>query len=219
MDLMQIRRRELLQKTILPFGYRKVDWLQSSGTQYIDTGYKPTTNTTVDITFKYAGTTSEDRNLFGGRSVTNTQKNDFSIWTNTSSGKGIGIHYPLRPNGYGTDTGWVYTGDIQTAPVHLLITPQYVYVNGSKVYTFNVTRTQYTLEYSAWMFGARAAQSGPIKPLDAYTIYGLSLSEGTTMYRNFVPCVRLSDSKPGMYDTVNGVFYTNSGTGEFIIPS
>lgn len=36
---------------------------------------------------------------------------------------------------------------------------------------------------------------------------------------NFVPCVRKSDSKPGMYDTVSKTFYTNAGTGEFIIPA
>ena len=36
---------------------------------------------------------------------------------------------------------------------------------------------------------------------------------------NFVPCVRKSDSKPGMYDTVSKTFYTNAGNGEFIVPT
>lgn len=36
---------------------------------------------------------------------------------------------------------------------------------------------------------------------------------------NLIPCVRKSDSKPGMYDTVTKTFFTNAGTGEFIIPT
>ena len=36
-----------------------------------------------------------------------------------------------------------------------------------------------------------------------------------TLVRHFIPCYRISDDKPGMYDIVNDVFYTNVGTGEF----
>lgn len=34
---------------------------------------------------------------------------------------------------------------------------------------------------------------------------------------NLFPCYRKSDGKPGMYDIVNRRFYTNDGTGEFIV--
>ena len=37
------------------------------------------------------------------------------------------------------------------------------------------------------------------------------------LVRNFIPCYRKSDSVAGMYDTVNGVFYTNQGTGSFVV--
>ena len=37
------------------------------------------------------------------------------------------------------------------------------------------------------------------------------------LVRNMYACYRKSDMKPGMYDTVNGVFYTNSGSGEFVL--
>lgn len=33
--------------------------------------------------------------------------------------------------------------------------------------------------------------------------------------RNFVPCYRKADNEIGLYDLVNGVFYTNAGTGTF----
>jgi hypothetical protein len=35
--------------------------------------------------------------------------------------------------------------------------------------------------------------------------------------RHFIPCYRKSDNKPGLYDTINNTFYTNAGSGEFIL--
>ena len=47
--------------------------------------------------------------------------------------------------------------------------------------------------------------------LDAAKIYS-----GDTLLRDYCAAMRLSDNKPGMYDFVNGVFYTNAGNGEFL---
>ena len=35
------------------------------------------------------------------------------------------------------------------------------------------------------------------------------------LVRDLVPCYRKADNEIGMYDLVNGVFYTNAGTGTF----
>ena len=40
---------------------------------------------------------------------------------------------------------------------------------------------------------------------------------GGVIKRSFVPALRNSDNKPGMYDTVTGTFYTNAGSGEFSV--
>ena len=37
-----------------------------------------------------------------------------------------------------------------------------------------------------------------------------------TLVRDFIPCYRNSDNEIGLYDLVNDMFYTNSGTGTFI---
>lgn len=48
--------------------------------------------------------------------------------------------------------------------------------------------------------------------------YGdIEIYENDELVRYFTPCYRKSDNKPGMYDTINNVFYTNQGTGEFIV--
>lgn len=46
-------------------------------------------------------------------------------------------------------------------------------------------------------------------------MYSVKMYENDVLAVNLVPCYRKSDSVIGMYDTVNDVFYTNSGTGTF----
>lgn len=47
-------------------------------------------------------------------------------------------------------------------------------------------------------------------------IYYLKITNETKSYE-LIPCYRKSDLEPGMYDRVNYVFYTNTGTGSFIV--
>ena len=44
-------------------------------------------------------------------------------------------------------------------------------------------------------------------------IYGSKIYHNGTLLRNYVPALRKSDLKPGLYDLVNNVFYVNQGTG------
>ena len=48
-------------------------------------------------------------------------------------------------------------------------------------------------------------------------IYYCQIYNNNNILRDYAPCYRKSDNKPGMYDLVNNVFYTNSGTGQFLI--
>ena len=48
-------------------------------------------------------------------------------------------------------------------------------------------------------------------------LYGCKIWDDDILVRNFVPCYRVSDNKPGLYDLVNDEFLTNSGTGEFTL--
>jgi hypothetical protein len=51
-------------------------------------------------------------------------------------------------------------------------------------------------------------------PCNSYINY-LALYKGTTMSFEFIPCRRKSDGKIGMYDKVNGVFYSSETGTEF----
>ena len=49
-------------------------------------------------------------------------------------------------------------------------------------------------------------------------LYRLTIKENGVIVRDYIPCYRKSDSKPGLYDIVNKQFYTNAGSGEFSFP-
>ena len=47
--------------------------------------------------------------------------------------------------------------------------------------------------------------------------YYARIKVNSILVRNMIPCYRIADNIAGMYDTVNNVFYTNQGTGTFIV--
>ena len=69
-------------KTKLPSTYTQVEYIQSSGTQYIDTGMKATQNTAVKIVIE--GLTNASNKILGSRS--SATSNNFSILTGQVSG-------------------------------------------------------------------------------------------------------------------------------------
>ena len=40
--------------------------------------------------------------------------------------------------------------------------------------------------------------------------------DGDVLVRELIPVLRNSDNKPGMFDALSGIFYTNVGSGEFV---
>ena len=54
----------------------------------------------------------------------------------------------------------------------------------------------------------------------------MRIKDTGVLLRNFIHCIRKSDSKPGLYDLCKSIcpltgtpFYINAGTGEFVTPS
>ena len=76
---------------------------------------------------------------------------------------------------------------------------------------FNIisTRFKVTVTCSAYMFGYNGTSYNLIGRIYSLKIYS---SEKHLKYK-FIPCYRISDHKPGMYETVNGVFYVNGSSG------
>ena len=64
----------------LPDGYTAVNYLQSSGTQYIDTGRKLTQDSDITIDFSIVGEIKRDAGVFGSRE--SASKNNLTLFQN-----------------------------------------------------------------------------------------------------------------------------------------
>lgn len=78
------RRLMVLKKSSggLPEGYTAVDYLQSSGSQYIDTGRKLTQDSDITIDFSIVGEINRNAGIFGSRE--SASKNNLAMFQTTS---------------------------------------------------------------------------------------------------------------------------------------
>lgn len=206
MDLTTRRRVMLAAQPRLPWGYQEVEYLESTQTQYIDTGV-PTSNS-IKITAKAINTFGIKNNgsygamLFGGR-VTNSESN-----ISYASG---------RSNDYIGNGGGFLT--IQKNDNRGLLTIEYdnhlVQISCGNYAFSNSLNVQITNPKSIFLFSTN--QNGNPEQSGTWRILDFTIAENDMTVRKFIPCYRKSDSKPGMYDLVSKTFFTNAGTGEFII--
>lgn len=188
----------------LPGSYTSAEYLESTGTQYIDTGVPCDWQDFVDIDFMYTGHepgnvhSTEGGSVFGahGWSKANGIYEKCIYWrgfgkiaynfaqnTRYNVKTVDGTHSSINGTSYQIDD----TGSVGVASSNFAMFANFSEYNNQGWTYFSVAR-----------------------------IYFCKIYDSNHMWlRYFVPCVRISDSKPGMFDRVTGTFYTNSGTGEF----
>ena len=169
------------------------DYLQFTGTQYIDTGIIPSNHTT-EVKFDMDSYSIE--NLFG---TTGNKYYFFMTYSNQWH--------------YGGNNANYYGGAV-TAGIHTLIyndNDNNVILDGSEIGS-NISITGST----NLIIGKRSDVN---ENLDG-KIYYFKITDKSTgnLVRYFVPAVRNTDSVAGLYDIVNDLFYTNAGTGTFTVP-
>lgn len=184
--------------SILPSGYQQVEYIESTGPAYIDTGIIPNTNTKIDISFN----TFIKGNygvIFGGED--SYMSNAFHLYN--SSGNfdiGFGAKYSATQVTYDTYTKYIFVMD----------------KSGFKLNDTTGTFSTNTISttYSIYLFAVHRA-TNVIDSNAQKRIYYCKIYDNGTLVRDMIPCYKTSDSTIGMYDLVNNVFYTNVGTGTF----
>ena len=192
-------------KSRLPNAYQEAEYLESTGTQGFLTGvyFKP--YTTIHVEFMWTALT-QDKDIIGAEGGTN----GFAIFINCFNGKNRLVIKTANSNMLSSDS---FSANIKyVADVIGWSAGTTVFFNGGQWNTLgSITTTNYPLQ----LFGRNA--SGSLNNRPSCRIYNCTIMDGSTLVRNFVPCYRKSDSVAGMYDLVNDLFYTNEGTGSFIV--
>lgn len=184
----------------LPVDYIELQYIQSSGTQYINTGFKPNNNTRVQCKFELLES-SRAYGIFGSRiGYKNTAFDLFANGQNSS--KDFQDDYGSNVNAPMASTLGIYEIDKNKNVTN---------INGN-IYTFPSSTFQ--SNYNMYILGINTAGSTN-NQLGSLKIYSCQIYDNDTLIRDFVPCKTI-DGVIGLYDVVNSVFYTNAGTGSFI---
>ena len=173
----------------LPDEYQQVEYLKNNYTgDYINTGIKATQNTVFEI-----DTVSEDDySVFGADGI---GENMFNLTGNST-----------RSFRWGTQ---MWNGSGYSCQERMLISfGQKIYINGNLVKEFNAET--FTTD-EVYLF--RRKNDGADQRISS--IYSLKVYESDELIRHFVPCIRKSDGLKGLYDLVQGRFYTNANYGMF----
>lgn len=184
----------------LPDGYTQVEYIQSTGTQYIDTGFKPNQDTRVVFDFQLLATSSNYRSVLGVRdTASDTSPRQFVFW-----------NYPsdiFRTDYFGTNV--TISGLTRLARMVLDKNKNVTTAQG-----LTTTNTAATGQCTQNLFLLCVNEAGTAKYFTDARIYACQIYDNGVLVRDYVPCINPS-GVVGLYDMVNGVFYQNAGSGEF----
>ena len=186
-------------QAIIPSEYQQVEYIESTGPAYIDTGFIPNTNTKIDIEFETIALGTYGT-IFGGED--NYSSNAFHLYSSSNNFDiGFGARYTAETIPYSLNTKYTLVMDKTGLTLN------------STTGTFS-TNTIST-NNSIFLFAVNRGTSKVIDSNAQKRIYYCKLYDNGTLVRNMIPCYRISDNVIGMYDIVNNTFYTNAGTGTF----
>lgn len=172
----------------LPNGYTKLEYIESTGTQYISTGITPTENTKVVIEFS---SSSSSGVVFGQDSgykvnafmfamtvvVFDSTKKDISISANAKH------TVQVAPKAFKVDNG----------------SSQYIYAN------------KVNAAYPMFLFGNN--RKGKFSEGVAMKLYSFKVYENDVLIADYIPCKQ--GNAVGLYDDVAGAMNLPLGAGDF----
>ena len=242
MDLMSIRRRVMLasrkKEEGLPDAYQEVEYIESTGTQYIDTGLVLTSGVEFSLEYQYTENASSGYNFVFGDNLRDGNNpnygsigfgvyvnNSFYAWTNGKSliNGGSGTEGGMSGLGTNINSGKCKArGYFQDNLLYVkMITENKIAnrqnaVEGGYEYTAWSSNTYTpTYEHSLLIFATRR-RTTEIYYAKPIKMYALNMSTNGNRIIDLVPCYRKSDGEIGMYDLARKRFYTNYGTGVFL---
>ena len=174
----------------LPSGYKRLEYIQSNGAQYIDTGVKATQKTKLNAKFQ---TTQATSGAIIAADAT-WGSNGFGIWVGGGEFGGQTVYFQL----YGSTA------------FEVEFSQSGLFVDG--ILTWSVSVATFATPVNLTIFASN--RNGAIQEILTGKIYYLRLYEDGTLVRDFIPCKNASGAV-GLWDDVNSVFYQNAGTGSF----
>lgn len=187
-----------MTKKRLPNEYQEVEYVQSSGTQYIDTGVKLSSADTVKAKFEITARPSDYNYRDGVYGTMETQGG-----TNT-----FFVLLMRDPNQarVGSSTNQVSSTNLALNTIYDTTLSNGTYIENGTTYTFT-PHSGFTFTTNCWFF-RRNQTSMLATSAKFYSFEIVGKFKG-------IPCYRKSDNVIGFYDLISETFFTNAGTGDF----
>lgn len=190
-------------KEEIPEEYQELLYIQGTGTQYIDTGFTPNSNTKIDLDLTIINTPYS--RLYGSYEGSGWTNNNFGAYFN-SSGATFYVNYnndTLLNNNPPVNNRFIFTQD-----------KNLVCINNLLVQT--LTSSSFNCVSSLFLF--KLNRSGEYNTSGGkFKLYKCRIYDNGNLFRNFIPCYRISDNASGLYDTITDQFYVNQAQGNDFI--
>lgn len=183
----------------LPSGYTQLKYIQSSGTQHLDLEFKPNQNTRVVVDMYFPEQTAP-KAIFGSRNGDTAAEDSFVFWM-------------ISTNAFRTDLD-AEVLQIPVKPVGRFLIDKNktsTRVNGIE---YSNSDAVFQSNYNLALFTIIDVGGADTRKVTAW-LYACQVYDDGVLIRDLVPAIN-SGGTVGMYDVVNGVFYTNAGTGTFV---
>lgn len=187
---------------MLPSEYQQVEYIEQTGTQWIDTGIVPTSDLVAQITLMNIEATGDlifgfwnteytsyrFFNPYGGDRYFDTPTGQASTYRANGGTFPAGIKKQIELANH-------YVKDLETGIIGPIKDPA-PFIEVSKTITLGYYNDA-KISKNRW--------------------YEVQMSNDNGKLFHGIPCYRKSDSEPGMYDLVTGAFFVNQGVDEFVV--
>ena len=180
----------------LPSGYTELAYIQSTGTQFIETNIVPSLNHGFKVRFQpsdlngdniYIGCETSGSQYWGGETYNDQHAYMWYAGATVSGTVLVGQTYTTSLN-YKNDRKFIVDGVVATTLSDVTITTTPI-----RIFGFNNGSTSF-------LFRGK--------------IFGVEITLNGELVNDFVPCIK-DDGEVGLYDLVGKQFYGNAGTGVF----
>ena len=199
----------------MPWTHQEVNYIESSGSEYINTTYSPFS--TIKVEMKYALTETD---------ITKTYA-IFGSWARQNSSAGVvgRCQYYLNAGyyfeGFGnatSDNSHPYTS-LDTNDHIAIVDSGKLYLDNNLLFTLSSSTFTYKAPVCFCANGCynEANTDYPILSANNFSklkLYYAKIYNNGNLARNFIPVLR-SDGKACLYETLQGNYYINKGSGSF----
>lgn len=195
---------------LIPVEYQECEYIYNTGgTQRIDSGVKPNSDTTIIVDFTPTSFPTGDITRLAVFGVYAAQFVRFGLDATSSQNQFLAY--------FGQNSSYSIAKNLSVNTRYLVEFNQpggNFYVNGNLGYTS--TYTFETINQNICLFG-QFLPSGPAASSFSFIqMHHFQVKQSNVLIRDMYPCYLKSDTQVvGMYDLIGGQFYGNSGTGTF----